>query len=45
MNMNNMTISLVDWTNGIIMLSVLAFVVIALIATLVIFMNSGDRRR
>ncbi len=43
--MNNLFISLVDWTNGIIMLAVFAFVVIALIATLVIFMNSGQRRR
>ena len=43
--MNNLTIPLVDWTNGMIMLIVFAFVVIALIATLVIFMNSGQRRR
>ena len=43
--MNNLFISLVDWTNGIIMLAVFAFVVIALIPTLVIFMNSGQRRR
>ena len=43
--MNNLFISLVDWTNGIIMLAVFAFVVIALIATLVIFMNSDKRRR
>ena len=43
--MNNLAISLVDWTNGMIMLIVFAFVVIALIATLVIFMNSDKRRR
>ncbi len=43
--MNYPIISLVDWTNGMIMLTVLAFVIIALIATLVIFMNSGTRRR
>ena len=43
--MTYMTIPLVDWTNGVIMLTVLSFVIIALIATLVIFMNSGKRRR
>lgn len=36
-------ISLVDWTNGMIMLAVFAFVVIALIIMLVNFMNSGKR--
>ncbi len=36
-------ISLVDWTNGMIMLAVFAFVVIALIVMLVNFMNSGKR--
>ncbi len=43
--MGNPIISLVDWTNGMVMLTVLVFVIIALIATLVIFMNSGKRRR
>ena len=43
--MGNPIISLVDWTNGMVMLTVLVFVIIALIATLVIFMNSGRRRR
>lgn len=43
--MSQSLIFLVDWSNGIIMLAVFAFVVIALIATLVIFMNSGRRKR
>jgi hypothetical protein len=43
--MSESLIFLVDWSNGIIMLAVLAFVIIALIATLVIFMNSGGRKR
>ncbi|MGI9548226.1 MAG: hypothetical protein ACR2MM_13360 [Flavobacteriaceae bacterium] len=43
--MTGLFISLVDWNNGIIVLAVLAFVIIALIATLVIFMNSGRRKR
>ncbi len=38
-------ISLVDWSNGMLVLTILVFVIIALIATLVIFMNSGTRRR
>ncbi len=37
-------ISLVNWDNGMLVLTVLVFVIIALIATLVIFMNSGKRR-
>ena len=43
--MNNSILALADWTNGMIMLAVLAFVVLALITTLVIFMNSGRRER
>lgn len=43
--MYNPLLALVDWTNGMVMLTVLTFVIIALIATLVIFMNSGKRRR
>ena len=39
-----MIIPLVDWSNGVIMIAVFAFVVIALIATLVSLMNSGKRK-
>jgi hypothetical protein len=36
-------ISLVDWSNGIIMIAVFILVVIALIAILVSLMNSGKK--
>ncbi|MGB5361211.1 hypothetical protein [Eudoraea sp.] len=42
--MNLITIPLVDWSNGMIMIAVFVFVVIALIAILVNLMNSGKRR-
>lgn len=42
--MNSLLIPLVDWSNGIIMIAVFAFVVIALIAILVSLMNSGKRK-
>lgn len=42
--MKSIIIPLVDWSNGIIMIAIFAFVVIALIATLVSFMNSGKRK-
>jgi len=34
---------LVNWGNGIIMIGVFAIVVIALVAALLIFMNSGNQ--
>ena len=43
-DMNLISIPLVDWSNGIIMIAVFAFVVIAMIAVLVSLMNSGKRR-
>jgi len=42
--MKLISIPLVDWSNGIIMIVVFAFVVIAMIAILVSLMNSGKRR-
>ncbi|MCX2720618.1 hypothetical protein [Lentiprolixibacter aurantiacus] len=42
--MKSFLIPLADWSNGIIMIAVFAFVVIALVATLVSFMNSGKRK-
>ncbi|MGB5205143.1 hypothetical protein [Eudoraea sp.] len=42
--MKLISIPLVDWSNGIIMIAVFAFVVIALIAVLVSLMNSDKRR-
>lgn len=42
--MKLINIPLVDWSNGIIMIAVFAFVVIALIAVLVNLMNSDKRR-
>lgn len=43
--MSHSLILLVDWSDGMIMLAVFAFVVIAMITTLIILMNSGRRRR
>jgi hypothetical protein len=34
---------LVNWSNGIVMMAVFAAVCVALIATLVLFMNSGKK--
>jgi hypothetical protein len=42
--MKSLIIPLVDWSNGIIMIAVFAFVVIALIAVLLSLMNSGKRK-
>ncbi|WP_297705921.1 hypothetical protein [uncultured Eudoraea sp.] len=42
--MNLISIPLVDWSNGIVMIAVFAFVVIAMIAILVSLMNSGKRK-
>ena len=42
--MKLISIPLVDWSNGIIMIAVFVFVVIAMIAILVSLMNSGKRR-
>ncbi|MEP0132400.1 MAG: hypothetical protein ABJJ25_05210 [Eudoraea sp.] len=42
--MKLISIPLVDWSNGIIMIAVFAFVVIGMIAILVSLMNSGKRR-
>jgi len=43
-DMNLISIPLVDWSNGIMMIAVFVFVVIALIAILVSLMNSDKRR-
>lgn len=36
---------LVNWSNGIIMIGVFVAVVLALVITLVIFMNSGKKKQ
>ena len=37
-------VSLVNWSNGIVMIAVFAIVCVVLIGTLVIFMNSGKKK-
>ncbi|MGF1558073.1 MAG: hypothetical protein ACFCUL_03210 [Flavobacteriaceae bacterium] len=41
--MDQLIIPLVDWSNGIVMIGVFALVVVALIAVLISFMNSGKK--
>ncbi|MEA1785826.1 hypothetical protein U1E44_06970 [Arenibacter sp. GZD96] len=42
--MQNTLLPLVNWGNGIIMIAVFAMVCVALIVTLVMFMNSGKKK-
>ncbi|MGB5818264.1 MAG: hypothetical protein WBG90_02175 [Saonia sp.] len=43
--MEQLTISLVNWSNGIIMIGVFVVVVISLVVALIGFMNSGKKKQ
>ncbi len=43
--MINQTIALYNWNNGVIMIGVFALVCVILVATLIIFMSSGKKKK